>query len=62
MDKSGQLALLIFRAHALFEFSDGLHQPVGIVELFKRDLTLLHNAILWTQKRGLSAPDFIIRY
>ena len=35
MDKPGQLALLVFRAHALLELADGFHQPIGIGQLFR---------------------------
>ena len=35
MNKARQLALLVFRAHALFEFTNGFHQPIGIGQLFR---------------------------
>ena len=38
MDKAGQLALLIFGAHALFELSDGLHQPVSRLQFSSWDV------------------------
>ena len=50
VDKPGQLALLIFRAHALFEFANSFHQPIGIGELFSSHLTIRHGHIPLTQK------------
>ena len=35
MDEPGQLALLVFRAHALLKLADGFHQPISIGQFFR---------------------------
>ena len=35
VDEPGQLALLVFRAHALLKLADGFHQPIGVGQFFR---------------------------